>query len=558
MKKPVLRPVDRLLLRICEQVSTPRAVAVKLLLEHGELDQLASLRADPTHYQTEAAYWADAQVTDFLRKDESLQTTVDRKAAALVNFWKAERQCALTNLRLLPYLHVFGGKAFEAPPLDDEIEDGVARMILAVRKKVTAWLGRPPSNWDGRFGPGATYGDRGRLTTIPDKMSSRPTLTSSAWPYLFGWTATAWATACATAPCRRDPEFVAGNRFTTVPKDCLKHRGIAVEPSINLYYQLGLGRVIRKRLMRAGINLLEAQDIHRRQACEASREGGFATLDLSNASDTVSRTLVQLLIPEDWYQLLSWLRSPKTFVEGKWVHLEKFSSMGNGFTFELETVIFAAITAAVHETLTGSECVLSRDVFVFGDDIICRTEVVEGVIAALRYFGFEINSTKSFVGGPFRESCGGDFFRGVPVRAYFQKDELSEPQHYIALANGLRRACQGYPDRWALIRRAWLGALDELPAELRRLRGPERLGDLVIHDEDESLWQIRQRSCRRYIRVYRPARWKRVGWNHFRPEVVLATALYGASDERGGLHPEKGADQRDNVSGFKVGWTSLP
>jgi len=113
------------------------------------------------------------------------------------------------------------------------------------------------------------------------------------------------------------------------------------------------------------------------------------------------------------------LRSPKTFFKGQWHVLEKFSSMGNGYTFELETVIFSAITAAVHEMVTGEAAKLHQNVFVYGDDIICKTDVSLDVIAALRWFGFSLNERKSFVSGPFRESCGGDYFNGVPVRAHF-------------------------------------------------------------------------------------------------------------------------------------------
>jgi len=558
---PVLRPVDRVLLRICAQVATPRALAVKLMLEHGELDQLVSLQTDPKHYPTAEAYWADAQVSDLLRKDESLSTSCDRKAVAEENFLKSERQCALTNLRLAPYIIHLRRKDSDVPPLADEIEDGPLELIQRVRKKLRDWLGdRPPLTWEGRFGPGATYGDRGRLTTLPDKMSSRPTITTSALPFLFQWSGTAWATACASGVVRRDPEFVAGNRFTTVPKDATKHRGIAVEPSINVFYQLGLGRLIRKQLRRAGVDLLSAQDTHRRVACEASRDGGFATLDLSNASDTVCHNLVRLCLPHSWYEHLRMLRSPKTFFKGQWHVLEKFSSMGNGYTFELETVIFSAITAAVHEMVTGEAAKLHQNVFVYGDDIICKTDVSLDVIAALRWFGFSLNERKSFVSGPFRESCGGDYFNGVPVRAHFLKEEPSEPSAYIALANGLRRASQGRPGRWQTVLPSWLRVLDELPLPIRNLFGPEALGDIVIHDENSDRWQLRLRSGIRYVRVYRPARWKRVGWDHFREDVMLASFLYTRWDERGGTlpcgrpRPYVGVTPRDSVSGYKVGW----
>jgi hypothetical protein len=179
------------------------------------------------------------------------------------------------------------------------------------RKNIASILGPCPDLVSGRFGPGATFGDRGQMTTVPDKMSNEPTFTTDAWPFLVPWSGTMWASAC--VDIGKVPRSVPGNRFMTVPKDATKFRGIAVEPSINVFYQLAYGKVIRGRLSRRGVDLDEGQDIHRRLACDASRRGHLATLDLRNASDTISRNLVKLLLPHTWYSVLDSLRSKKTF-----------------------------------------------------------------------------------------------------------------------------------------------------------------------------------------------------------------------------------------------------
>jgi hypothetical protein len=348
--------------------------------------------------------------------------------------------------------------------------------------------------------------------------------------------------------------FIRGNRFTTVPKDCRKDRGIAVEPSINVFYQLAVGRLMKQRLKRSGLDLLNAKETHMRVACEASSRGNFATLDLSNASDSVATALVRLLLPHGWFELLDSLRSPTTLVKGKTVRLEKFSSMGNGYTFELETLLFAAISMTVCIEL-GLPAELGKDVYVFGDDIIVPTEAAPGVTAVLRYLGFDLNKEKSFVEGPFRESCGGDFFLGVDVRPYFCEEDLYEPQHYIAAANGLRRSASADPEsRWPHLQRGWFRLLDQLPVPIRRLRGPTRLGDIVVHDE-ESRWQTeidrsggRETHGHVYLKAYMPdpSRLKWVEWKHFRSEVVLATALRGVGDGQKGILP------RDPVGGHAI------
>jgi hypothetical protein len=494
---------------LCEGLATPISLSVAILVRYGEWDQLAVKQVEPHHYVSSEHYWRDAASVSFLRKLEDLPTSFDRKAAAYRSFFECEAQCYSTNERLSPFL--YGSY--------DTAEEGVHKFILCARKYIRSWLGVCPEILEGRFGPGATYGDKGKLTTVPDKMSSRPTLTAASLGVLFPWASTAWAKACAEDG--RSPEFVRGNRFTTVPKDASKFRGIAIEPSLNLFYQLGLGRKIRQRLLSAGINLRDGQDIHRRVACEASIRGHMSTLDLSNASDTVSRNLVKLLLPTKWYEALDSLRSPTTEVDGKRVVLEKFSSMGNGFTFELETLLFAGICAAALES-GGHHVYLGENLLVYGDDIIVPSDCSGIVISALQFFGMTPNKRKSFVEGPFRESCGGDFFRGRDVRPYFLKELPSEPQQIIAMANGIRRMADAVHvahGRLDLVRRSWFRVLDALPSSIRRLRGPKDLGDLTIHDDQER-WQTRWRHGIRYIRVYRPARFRRVGWEHFKPNVA--------------------------------------
>lgn len=519
-------------------LATPVSLGVSLLLKYGEWDQIARKRVDPRDYTSHEAFWADYTAVSFLRKCQDLPTSFDRKANAIGNFWRGEADCFKTNLRLSRYLNT---------GLFSDSDDVVERFIVSARKKIAKILGAAPKQLEGRFGKGSTYGDRGFYATVPDKMSSRPTLTDNACSIIPMWSTTAWARACSALS--RDIEVVKGNRFTTVTKDCEKDRGIAVEPSVNLFYQLAVGRLLKDKLKIWGLDLRFGQDIHRRVAREASITGHLCTIDLSNASDTVSLALVRLLLPASWFQILYELRSSHTLIDGKEVLLEKFSSMGNGYTFELETLLFSVLCSVAMET-NGTKAVPGLNMHVFGDDIIVPSACARDVIAVLQYFGMKINKEKSFVEGPFRESCGGDFFLGVPVRPFFLEKTPSEPQEFIALANGIRRLASSVSFayyRGDSIRKSWFSVLDAIPSHIRRSRGPEALGDLVIHDSPEN-WTTRVRGCRRYFKCYRPARFKRVGWNHFFPEVVLASALYGTGDGRLGVMP------RDPVTGYKVGW----
>lgn len=543
--------VVRVASRLFEGLDTPISLGLYLRVKYREWEQILDVSPDPRNYQTwdHSRYTKDAIAAGFLRKLEDLPTSKEgRILAAKAKWYEGESDCFWTNRRLSPYLH-------ENLETGNPREQDVRRFISDVRKVIERWIGAaPPTLIDGRFGPGATYVDKGAFTTVPDKMSSDPALTPGAKYYLLEWRGLAWRDACVSL--QKTPTFVPGNRFATVPKTAKTDRSIAVEPSINVFFQLGLGRVLKERLKKnAHWDLKIAPTLHRLIAESSSVSREFATLDLSNASDTVAYNLVRLLLPRRWLHALEDLRSPKTLIDGRWVMLEKFSSMGNGFTFELETLIFAAL-AVVTSRKAGHKGWLGRDVFVFGDDIIVKDDVAHPLKLVLEFFGFRLNKEKSYSGGtPFRESCGGDYFNGFSTRPYFLKELPNGPQDYISLANGLRAAAtQLAPLGASGCIAAWFTALDSIPTRVRDCRGPQDLGDIVIHDDPER-WTVRWRAGIRYLKVFRPWRLRKVAFGNFHPSVVLACATYGTGNigtpVKGVVPRTEGVTPRDAVLSYK-------
>lgn len=206
-----------------------------------------------------------------------------------------------------------------------------------------------------------------------------------------------------------------------------------------MYAQKAVGDLIRKRLRRVGVNLND-QTINNRLAREGSVSGELATIDLSSASDSVTRTLVMTLLPEEWFDLMDDLRSPITLIDGERHENVMFSSMGNAFTFELESLIFWALARSV-AYLLGVKGTIS----VYGDDIICPRGLYDVFIDVLGFCGFRANARKSFNSGTFRESCGKHWDSGVDVTPFYVKKVPVDVSDWIHLLNSLRRWTETIP-----------------------------------------------------------------------------------------------------------------
>lgn len=227
-------------------------------------------------------------------------------------------------------------------------------------------------------------------------------------------------------------QTVEGAVLFTVPKKTDIDRCACKEPDFNMFLQKGVGRHIRSRLRRHGQDLND-QSRNRKLAEQGSRDGTLATLDLSSASDTITIEAVRALLPTEWFEYLNDIRSPIVVVDGRNHRTEMFSSMGNGFTFELESLLFYALVraAAYFEGVPG---VIS----VYGDDIICPSGAYDAVSWVLKEFGFSVNDKKSFATGPFRESCGGHYHNGDDVTPFYLKRKPVVLTDLIRVCNQLR------------------------------------------------------------------------------------------------------------------------
>lgn len=266
------------------------------------------------------------------------------------------------------------------------------------------------------------------------------------------------------------------NKLSFVAKTAATHRAIAVEPLLSGFVQKGIDSVLRKKLSRVGIDLSD-QSLNQRMAREGSFDDldGFVTIDLRGASNSNALGPVEYLYPSDWVRLLKRTRSIEYMYKSEVKPYKMLCSMGNGFCFPIETLTFAAICHACDAGTPGV------DFSVYGDDIIVRKSVAGRVIEVLKHFGFSLNEDKTFVEGPFRESCGADWFSGEDVRPFTLDFALDRVENFFKFCN-LTQRNKRTSEFFALVRAGVIAALPNNYRFIRPFSGPvdsaiDSLGD---------------------------------------------------------------------------------
>lgn len=280
----------------------------------------------------------------------------------------------------------------------------------------------------GGVGPGASVG--ARSDNFYTKLFDSPLTGTSDQLYRYYRYAILSYPTQLSAEVERDKRYgykiVGGNRLSFVPKTSEISRSICTEPTLNMYFQKGIGFVLEQMLRkRFKIDLSYQPILNRRLAQLGSSDGSFGTIDLSSASDSISLKMLRQVLPDELIRLLEFARSPSViYPDGTLNELYMVSSMGNGYTFPLQTLLFSTIVLSCYRIL-GIKPEYGRkgpaNWAVFGDDIIVRKDAYDFVLRALRLFGFQTNDDKSFNCGQFRESCGGDYYRGHNIRGVYCK-----------------------------------------------------------------------------------------------------------------------------------------
>lgn len=394
-------------------------------MQAGRFRDVVEFKFDYERGYEHSDYCYARQIAALVEKQEFLELGYDKKGAAMKAFLAAEEKCRETNARL----------SLPCPTRD------VSAVLHYATRKISEVLGELPDldELDFFFGPGATTNVKGRLANARRKLSTRMACSEELLPIvgqllveLPSWVNTVGTPLDLEGSAFSVPVDISFGKLHFVPKNSKTFRPICIEPVLNSLVQKGYGSVMKTRLRKFGVDLFD-QSRNQELAGIGSREGNLATIDLKSASDTVSIGLVFHLLPMEWASRLAECRTGHVECEGVLLELEKFSSMGNGYTFELESLIFFGLMSGVisymkqiGELGSGFDAPLG----IYGDDLIVPSCCYDLAVKTLAYCGFEVNPLKSFCTGPFRESCGADFFAGRDLRPFYLRKELSDQVLY--------------------------------------------------------------------------------------------------------------------------------
>lgn len=406
-----------LALAFLKELNTPISLKLRSFLEVGDYDSYFSVEIMPAQYDSPRAYALDALAISLLKKSPNvLSSDIDIRTREL--FDKNEVMCNETNNRLLQRSNL----------------SSMNDLFQIFMSKIAGILGPVPDELHFGFGPGVNVGKKGVDTSAYAKFSVyEPTVTlnasSFAKLYIKG---TLWGNYLERGENNKvNIKIVNAAEIAFVPKSYKVKRAIAIEPMLNTYFQKGVGSYIRKRLCKFGVDL--NQQSFNQNAASNAQQDGLATVDFASASDTIARQVIYDFVPPDWVSVLETFRTPFVKMDDGVKYLSKFSSMGNGYTFELESLLFYAAAYAVVTLGSGKR----EQIFVYGDDVILPSEDYFAFKEFTQVLGFSINNEKTFASGRFFESCGMDFFDGVNTRPYYLKNDLSSDNDVFECRNSL-------------------------------------------------------------------------------------------------------------------------
>lgn len=207
-----------------------------------------------------------------------------------------------------------------------------------------------------------------------------------------------------------------------VPKTANSIRWISKEPPVLSYLQHGVQRAMVRVLKSTVRKHLDFSDSARsgRMAVEGSLFGEYATIDLSEASDSITWKLVSMIFPRYvrtllWSTRSDWVKLPSKRV----IRMSKFAPMGSATCFPVESVVFLACVRVALRRYNSTHSIRKSKFLVYGDDLVVEAFLVPDLLKVLEECHFKVNNDKSFADqqlNNFREACGEEAYNGRSIK----------------------------------------------------------------------------------------------------------------------------------------------
>lgn len=250
-------------------------------------------------------------------------------------------------------------------------------------------------------------------------------------------------------------------RVVFVPKTVKGPRTIAIEPAYMQFIQQGIKNFLYQLLeshplTEKSVNFSD-QTRSQRMAAASSISRDYATIDLSDASDSVSWNLVRdvFSVAPEFVADLEASRSKHALLPSGYVKpLYKYASMGSALCFPIEAMVFYTIALLAYHKVRGirpsqGSIRHAKDhICIYGDDIIVPTDTVETLYTLLKRYGLKVNAQKSYFRSHFREACGKEYYNGVDITPIYlrvdpfkggtkHEEVASSLSSYYAFRNGM-------------------------------------------------------------------------------------------------------------------------
>lgn len=231
--------------------------------------------------------------------------------------------------------------------------------------------------------------------------------------------------------------------LTLVPKSWKALRPITPLSVYGLFYSYGIKGYVERCLSMSNLDIKRLQERHKMLAKRFSRSRSHVTADLTSASDSLRSDILNSVLPRFLYSELKKTFTKYVKIEKTQVYTSSCLPMGNAATFPVETLVFYCLIKAI-----GNLLKVKGTYSAYGDDLIYPTRIHTHVCAIFADLGIGVNKDKTSVTPFFRESCGGDYYRGCDVRPFLFPEDRLPSKGKLAKAQYLYKVLNTLLQRW--------------------------------------------------------------------------------------------------------------